>query len=116
MHLILAILAAQATAAAAEPAAQPQAVAPAERRTAPCLPVQAVVPPFNNTPEAMDQARVAAGYVLAAERRHAPAAEDGKSAREVPLCGSDWVEDSAEVVTRPAADPEPAEPAADGET
>lgn len=47
--------------AAEEPAGQPaEAVHDSHPATRTCTPAQTVVPPFNNTPEAMEQSRVTA--------------------------------------------------------
>ena len=51
-------------AAAAAPAAEAHDGHRMSEITVACVPAQAIVPPFNNTPEAMDQSRIAATMVM----------------------------------------------------
>ena len=43
-----------------------------------CVPAHAIIPPFNNSPEAMDQSRIAATIVMDGQAR--------RGGRRVPVC------------------------------
>ncbi len=59
----------------------------------PCVPAQLLVPPFNNTPEAMDQARIAAaavaGEAICRTSAVAPAISELKHGAEEPIIPED---------------------------